>query len=52
MAQKNATPSKEQARIIKANGLIPIEWVVMQDLNHSMIIKHRITHEVKVIDKK
>lgn len=52
MAQKNATPSKEQARFIKANGLTPIEWVVLKDLNHSMIIKNRITHEVKVIDKK
>ena len=52
MAQKNATPSKEQSRIIQANGLTPIEWVVLKDLNHSMIIKHRITHEVKLIDKK
>lgn len=52
MAQKNATPSKEQARHIKANGLLPIEWVVMKDLIHSMIIRHRITGEVKVIDKK
>ena len=52
MAQKNTTPNKDQARIIKANGLTPIEWVVMRDLNHSMIIKHRITHEVKLIDKK
>lgn len=52
MAQKNATPNKDQARIIKANGLTPIEWVVMRDLMHSMIIKNRITHEVKLIDKK
>ena len=52
MAQKNATPSKEQARIIKENGLTPIEWVVLKDLNHSMIIKNRFTHEVKLIDKK
>ena len=52
MAQKNATPSKEQSRIIQANGLTPIEWAVLKDLNHSMIIKHRITHEVKLIDKK
>ena len=52
MAQKNAAPNKDQARVIKANGLTPIEWVVMEELNHSMIIKHRITHEVKLIDKK
>lgn len=26
-------------------------WVVLQDLNHSMIVKHRFTGEVKVIEK-
>ena len=52
MAQKNATPTKEQATRIKAAGLTPIEWVVMKELNHSMIIKHRITGEVKLIEKK
>lgn len=51
MAQKNATPSKEQQEIIKRNGLQPCVWTVMQDLNHAMIVKHRITGEVKVIDK-
>lgn len=51
MAQKNATPSKEQQETIKRNGLQPMCWTVMQDLNHTMIIRHRITGEVKVIDK-
>ena len=51
MAQKNATPSKEQQEIIKRNGLQPMVWTVIQDLNHSMIVRHRITGEVKVIDK-
>ena len=51
MAQKNATPTKEQQEIIKRNGLQPLTWTVIQDLNHSMIVKHRITGEVKVIDK-
>ena len=51
MAQKNATPSKWQQAVIKKNGLQPVGWVVLQDLIHHMIIRHRVTGEVKVIDK-
>lgn len=51
MAQKNATPSRAQQAIIKRNGLQPVGWVVLQDLIQHMIIRHRITGEVKVIDK-
>ena len=51
MAQKNATPSKEQQAIMKRNDLQPACWTVLQDLHHSMIVRHRITGEVKVIDK-
>ena len=52
MPQKNASPSKEQAKWLKANGLIPVEWAIIKDLTHSMIIKNKITREVKLIDKK
>ena len=51
MAQKNATPSKEQQAVMKRNDLQPACWTVLQDLHHSMIVRHRITGEVKVIDK-
>lgn len=51
MAQKNASPSKAQAEVIKRNGLNALTWVVIRDLNHSMIVKHRITGDIKVIDK-
>ena len=51
MAQKNASPTKAQAEILKRNGLNPMFWVVVRDLNHSMIVKHRFTGEIKVIDK-
>lgn len=51
MAQKNATPTKAQSEIIKQNGLNPRTWVVVKELNNSMIVKHRITGEFKVIDK-
>lgn len=51
MAQKNATPTKEQGRVITANGLKVWEWTVMQDLQHSMIVRNRFTGEVKHIRK-
>lgn len=51
MAQKNASPSKAQQAVIKRNGLNALTWVVIKELNHSMIVKHRITGEVKVINK-
>lgn len=50
MAQKNATPSRQQ-EVLKRNGLSPLLWVVIKELNHSMIVKHRFTGEIKVIDK-
>lgn len=51
MAQKNATPAKRQLEIIRRNKLNPALYVVMKELNHSIIIKHRITGDVKVLDK-
>lgn len=51
MAQKHASPTKQQAEILKNNKLNPALYVVLKDLNHHMIVKHRITAEVKVVDK-
>lgn len=51
MAQKNATPNKAQQEVLKRNGLNALTWVVIKELDHSMIVKHRITGEVKVINK-
>ena len=51
MAQKNATPNKAQQQVLKSNGLNVLTWVVIKDLNHSMIVKDRITGEVKMINK-
>lgn len=51
MAQKNASPTREQARILEKNGLNKLTWVVIKDLNNSMIVRHRVTGEVRVIDK-
>lgn len=51
MAQKNASPTKQQVEILKKNKLTPVSWVVVKDLTNSMIVKHRITGEFRVIDK-
>ena len=51
MAQKNASPSKAQAETIQRNGLNKLTWVVIKELDHKLIVKHRITGEVKVIGK-
>lgn len=51
MAQKNASPNKVQAEIITRNGLNKLTWVVLKELDHVLIVKHRITGEVKTIPK-
>lgn len=51
MAQKNDTHSKKLQEIIRKNNLNPTLYVVMKELDHSIIIKHRITGNVKVLDK-
>lgn len=52
MAQKNATPSKAQQVSIKAAGLNVLTWVVQKELPKSLIVRHRITGEIKLIEKK
>ena len=49
--QKNATPTRVQQEVLRRNGLNALTWVIIKELNHSMIVKHRITGEVKVINK-
>lgn len=51
MAQKNASPGKAQAEILKRNKLNPLTWVVTRELDHRLIVMHRITGEFKCIDK-
>ena len=52
MAQKNVTPTKAQQEILKRNGLQPHLYTVVKELDSSLIVKHRITGEFKVIKKK
>lgn len=51
MAQKNATPTREQGRIIELNGLNKAHWVVVKELSEKMIITNRFSHEFRTISK-
>lgn len=51
MAQKNATPTVEQSKVLANNGLRPEVWTVVKDLQYSMIVRNRITGEFRVINK-
>ena len=51
MAQNNAAAKKQQLEIIKQNKLNPALYVVLQELDRQLILKHRITGNIKVIDK-
>lgn len=51
MAQKNATPAKEQQEALKKAGLDPLYWVVTKELPMSMIVHNRQTGEWQLIDK-
>ena len=51
MAQKNASPTRRHAATIECNGLNNLVWVVIRELDHVLIVKHRITGEVKAINK-
>ena len=51
MAQKNASPTRAQARILEKHSLNKLMWSVMRELENVLIIRHKITGEVKVIEK-
>ena len=49
--QNNATPTGEQIEAMSRAGLNPDDWVVIRDLRYRMVIRSRITNEVKMIGK-
>ena len=49
--QKNASPTREQARALEKAGLSRVTWSIMKEMKQSLIIRHRITGEVRVISK-
>lgn len=50
-AQKNATPTKEQQIVLEKAGLSSHLWTVLKDYQYSMIVRHRVTGEVKLVNK-
>lgn len=51
MAQKNATPTKEQAAVMKRHKLSPVCWVVTKEHEKALVVMHRITREFRCIAK-
>lgn len=49
--QSRSTPSKEQAAHIRAAGLDPNEYTVINELCFTMFIRHRASGAVKMISK-
>lgn len=51
MAQKNATPTKEQAEVMKRHKLSPVFWVVTKEHEKALVVMHRVTREFRCIAK-
>ena len=51
MKQKNATPTKEQAEILRRNGKNPALFAVAKETPYSLIIKNRETGEFDIVKK-
>ena len=51
MQQKNASPTRAQSRILESRGMNSRIWCVMKDLRKRLIVRNRISGEVKVICK-
>lgn len=44
-------PNKDQTLALKKAKLNTATWGVLKEMNNSLIVKHRITGEIKVIGK-
>lgn len=51
MAQKNATPTKAQKAVLQKHGLPDYLWVVTKEFGSALMVRHRVTGEVRVIEK-
>ena len=51
MKQKNASPTREQAEILRKRGYDPLRYVVTKELPYSLMFKNRETGEFEVISK-
>lgn len=51
MANTKAKRNKHQGKVLKRNGLSPTFWTVLTERETYMILKHRVTGEIKHINK-
>ena len=51
MAKKNEAATDEQKKALQKNGLPHYLWVVMNDFGHDLLVRNRVTGEVKMIPK-
>ena len=51
MAQKNATPTHQQAEFIRRSGRDPLYYTVIRELPHSLIVIDRMTQTVEIVTK-
>lgn len=51
MKQKNATPTKAQAEILRRRGFNPALFAVAKETPYSLIIKNRETGEFEITKK-
>ena len=42
---------REVMLAIRRSGLIPVEWIVLEDLERYLIIKNKLHGEIRVINK-
>ena len=52
MAQKNATPTRQQAEYIRRSGRDPLYYTVVRELPNSLIVIDRMTQTVEIITKR
>ena len=51
MVQKNASPTKAQAEVLKRHKLNPMWWAVAKEHEKALIVVNRITREFRCISK-
>ncbi len=44
-------PTKPQRDAIMRAGLNPFAWLVLQEKKHHLVIRHRVTGEIKLISR-
>lgn len=48
---KPTAPNHNQKIMLQRRGLNPDDWLVVKSLNYTLIIKHRVTGRIKLLDR-